>query len=176
MNREQIERVVETWQLRLGLQNWDLRVEWDKPAGDEANASTWRMDKYDRATMHFAPECDEWDEFFLNWIVVHELLHLCTREIDETHKAIEEHLHRAVWDVHDKRYDHEIEGFIDRLARRLVLIGGTVGEVDHEGAQGAAESEVCGAGPQLPGAGQEPRGEREGAGDPGGEGWAHVSG
>lgn len=77
--------------------------------------------------MKFDPKWPSWSREFLNRIVVHELLHLLTRDIDEVVGDAEDQVHRDAATLLRRRYDHEIEGFVDGLAYRLVEIGGVVG-------------------------------------------------
>jgi len=161
LTREQIDEIVEAWQEALGLGTWHLKVDWDKPSGEDADATTWRSNQYDRATMHFSKDHVDWDADFANWIVVHELLHLVTREVDEMLKDVYDQLHRDVATQVERRYEQTIEGIVDRLARRIVMIGGTIGEADDEGEEGSPEGEVRGAEQELSHPGQVSRGERE---------------
>lgn len=121
-----MERCVRVWQGRLGLSAWDVRVDWDEPAGPDANAETRYLNDYDRATVRFAPDVSGWSPEFLNRIVVHELLHLHLRDVDRVVADVDGFLHRDVFSQVEKRYEHESEGLVDRLAYRLVEIGGCV--------------------------------------------------
>lgn len=123
MTKAQMERIVREWQRRLGLERWDLDVAWD-PALEGSDASTWRSDSYDRATLRFDPEWASWDVEFTNRIVAHELLHLLTRDVDVVVKDAQDQMHRDAGTLIERRYLHEIEGFVDRIAYRLVEIGG----------------------------------------------------
>jgi hypothetical protein len=126
MTRSAVERAVRVWQRRLGLDGWDVEVEWDEPSEDGSDASTWRSASYDRATMKFAEGWPKWSREFTNRVVVHELLHLVSRDLDEVVNDLEGQLHRDAFTLVDRRYLHEIEGLVDRLAYRLVEIGGQV--------------------------------------------------
>jgi hypothetical protein len=57
---------------------------------------------------------------FVHRIVVHELLHLLVRDLDEVIDSLDGQLHRDAFTVTENRYCHEIEGLIDRLSYRLV--------------------------------------------------------
>lgn len=149
-----LRKTVAVWQRRLGLQTWDLVVNLGDPCSQDADASTWRSNTYERAEMKFDPGWRSWSAVFLNRIVVHELMHLVTRDIDELVKDAEDQMHRDAGSMLRRRYDHEIEGLVDRLAFRLVEIGGVVGgKVDGKAAEGASQVGVRGAGQVVPGAG-----------------------
>jgi hypothetical protein len=126
ITRKQVERTLRVWQTRLGLQTWDIKIDWEKSAGDDINASTYRLNTYDRATLCFDTAYVNWSKEFLNQTVVHELLHLVTRDLDRVFADFEISAHPEAYRVLDKRYDHEIEGVVDRLANRIVEIGGCV--------------------------------------------------
>jgi hypothetical protein len=119
-----MERLLKTWQARLGLDSWDITVDFDTCCSEACHATVKRSDTYDRATMLLDVEWESWDGVFAARTVVHELLHLLTRDIDEVYKSLESHLHRDVYDVVDSRYQHEIEGLVDRLSYRFVELGG----------------------------------------------------
>lgn len=142
VTREQIEQIVSEWQIALGLQLWDLKVDWNKPCEEDADASTWRSNQYERATMHFPESIEGLDLATANRLVVHELLHLHTRGIDELLKDTYDQMHRDASSQVERRYEKEIEGVVDRLAYRLVEIGGCVGEADDESTEGPTEVEV----------------------------------
>lgn len=131
MTKAQLERVVRVWQSRLSLESWDLSVAWVKDAvtgegcSEDADATTWRANTYDRAVVYPSPDkFGSWSDEVTNRIVVHELLHLVTRDLDRAVTAVEGQVHPDVFRMVEKRYDHEIEGVVDRLAYRLVEIGG----------------------------------------------------
>lgn len=118
-----LRRRLMVWQPALGLERWEVTV-MDVPCGDQANASTWRSDAYDRAAISFSDDLSGWTFLFAEQTLVHELLHLCHRDVDQAFREIEYQLHRDAWAMALARYDHVMEGFVDRLASRLVEIGG----------------------------------------------------
>ncbi|SRR6266404_6373538 len=131
MTRRALEKAVRLWQGRLGLEGWDLAVSWGKDpvtgegCSEDADATTWRSNTYDRAVVYPSPDkFPNWTADFAHKVIVHELLHLVTRDVDRTVASIEGQVHPDVYRMIDKRYDHEIEGVVDRLAVRLVEIGG----------------------------------------------------
>lgn len=122
MTRAQAERIIRDWQHRLGLERWKIEIDWDESAGEGNNARTWRSDLYDTARMLWDPEWPKWSRERFEQTAIHELLHLLHRDLDETWKDMEGQIHRDAWSLADKRYFQEMEGFIDRLAIRLLEI------------------------------------------------------
>lgn len=124
MTRAQAERIIRVWQERLGLERWSVEVLWDEPAPEGDNARTWRSDWYENARVYFNAEWPSWDRERFEQTAVHELLHLLHRGVDETWRDLENQLHRDAWSMADARYMQEMEGFIDRLASRVLEVGG----------------------------------------------------
>lgn len=124
MTRAQAERIIRVWQERLGLERWSVEVKWDEPAPEGDNARTWRSDWYENARMYFAEDWPSWTRERFEQTTIHELLHLLHRGIDEAWHDLDGQLHRDAWSVADKRYMQEMEGFIDRLASRMLEVGG----------------------------------------------------
>ena len=122
MTRKQFEREFRTWQNRLGLDAWHVEINWDEPARKDCDATTWRSDDYDRAVIKLDVEWPSWDDDFTRRIIVHELLHLLTRDVDEVFDSLETQLQRDLYTATQNRYKHEIEGLVDRLSYRLVEI------------------------------------------------------
>lgn len=123
MTRKQAEAIIRDWQDRLGLERWNIEIKWDEPAGEGNNAKTWRAGWYDDARMYFDPEWPTWSHEKFEQTTIHELLHLLHRGVDEAWNDVDGQLHRDAWSLADKRYLQEMEGFIDRLAKRLQEIG-----------------------------------------------------
>lgn len=126
LTEARLRRIVTVWCERLALTNWVVNVDFAEPALEEADATTWRSNSYDRATIRLAPEWRVWSVITANRLIVHELLHLITRDIDRVFASVEPEIGTQAWKLLDDRYDHEIEGLVDRLAVRLVNIAGCV--------------------------------------------------
>lgn len=124
MTRAQGERIIREWQARLGLELWDVEILWDEPAGEGDNARTWRSNWYDNARVYFDAEWPKWSRERFEQTAIHELLHLLHRGVDQSWNELDGQLHRDAWTVADNRYMHEMEGFIDRLASRLLEAAG----------------------------------------------------
>lgn len=122
-------RTIRTWQKRLKLEHIKLDIKLDEePEHPEALASVYPDALYDCATMLFRADWPTHEPFELNRIVVHELLHIMFRDFGRAvrsvgHAGILSHQVQVLW--HEQCEDAE-EGLIDRLAHRLVELGGVV--------------------------------------------------
>jgi hypothetical protein len=120
VTEKRLRRLFADWQGRLGLASWEVVLDFEEPCSEVAHAVASRPDDYDRATIRFDKDWKKWSEAFSGRIVVHELLHLLTRDIDRVVADLEGELHKDAYTQVDRRYSHEIEGLVDRLAVRLV--------------------------------------------------------
>lgn len=123
MTKAQVERIVRLWQGRLGLERWDVKVDWSKPCADENVAEAERSQFYDSATLRLEPGWSKWTADYAEQAMVHELLHLCHRDTDQAFYDVDGQLQRDAWVMAERRYRQSMEGFIDRLASRLVELG-----------------------------------------------------
>jgi hypothetical protein len=124
MTAKQLQKLVRVWQGRLGLQAWDIKVSFVPTSfcscAEDAEATTWRQNDYDRAVIFPNTDWTSWDDDRLSRLMVHELMHLVTRDLDRVIASVEEQVHPDAWRMVNTRYDHEIEGVVDRLANRIV--------------------------------------------------------
>jgi hypothetical protein len=127
VTRSEMERIVRWWQPRLGLTHWKLDIEWAPLTEDEdekpPHASMWRARDYEegRLTLDERQTVD-WDRCRANTVVVHELLHLVTRETEYVLDLIDSHLHRDSQELVERAHRHAVEGAVDRIAYRFVEI------------------------------------------------------
>jgi hypothetical protein len=127
--QKHIRRMIRAWGQRLAMEHWDFEIAWEEePDNDDAYASIEVSDLYDTATIRFRQDFGEHDLFEKNRIVVHELLHALFRDYGVSVRSIGvtgalSSDARALW--WDRCHDTE-EALIDRLANRLVEIGGEV--------------------------------------------------
>lgn len=119
-----MERTIRTWQSRLKLDHWNIKVDWDKPSAEGYDAECTRSDQYDSATLTFDSKFTKWDVEFATRTVVHELLHLHERDLSEAVKVIEVLVGKPSYQMIHERILHEREGLVDRLAWILVEITG----------------------------------------------------
>ena len=120
MTKREIERLVSDWQKRLKLEHWSIKVDWSRSPREDAYATTHRRIKYDIAEIYFDSEYRTWSKDFAEQLVVHELLHLTTRDLDQVIGDLEDLLRLESFKLVEKRYDHEIEGVVDRFATIVV--------------------------------------------------------
>ena len=122
MTKAGIERLVRVWTGRLGLERWKIDVDFTKPCGEDNIAEAERSGFYDRATIRFEPGWAKWTPEYAEATLVHELLHLLHRDTDQAFDDIEGQLQRDAWIMAERRYRQAMEGFIERMACRLVEI------------------------------------------------------
>ena len=126
MTKREAERVLRVWQERLALDGWDIDLEFDVELDGTRDAEIEWPWSYDHATLRLGPQAREWDDQQGQEVIVHELLHLITRDlavsVADSWAYASEREKRHVRD----RFNHELEGIVDRLAVRLVRLGGLV--------------------------------------------------
>jgi hypothetical protein len=122
MTRDFIEECVERWLPRLRLTHWAVKVDWNQlpPEGDEAECLP--LDSYDVATLRFGRDFSKWDARYAEGVVVHELLHLVTRDLQIATDNVQKLLPKAARPLAESVLNHEIEGVVDRIAAVLVAV------------------------------------------------------
>ena len=106
------------WIKRLGLEHWDIdfyvvdEIE-DNP---DAAAQCSPEDSYDKATILIKRDADE----ELDYLLVHELLHIHFRDLDQTAQGMMGVLGFLLAEGYRKRWTHEEEGLIHRLTLLLM--------------------------------------------------------
>jgi hypothetical protein len=131
LHAEPILRAIATWQCRLGLLHWAIRLDPDTPAdagdGVRANAEIVCHDQYDRAELRLAADWRTWDptdignlHLSLDYLICHELLHALMRDLDRlVFDDLEGLVHRDALSVLTEGYHRKREHLVDRLARTL---------------------------------------------------------
>ena len=119
MTKRQVLAITRELRGRMLLDHWDIRVDFNEPTGSKADATTWRANTYDTATIRLAAEWRSFDERRMRELIAHELGHLLTRDLDEAVGSIKDELSGEVWNLFYDRYIHEIEGVVDRYGRIL---------------------------------------------------------
>lgn len=142
MKKKWVERVVARWVKLLKLEAWELQVIWpDKdgvykewPENEEgfpkfddkqAYAAVWQAKDYDNARIYV--NTDKWASTgnrVLEATIIHELLHIVTREAEFVLHMIDGMLQREVDEMVGRAHEHALEGIVDRLAFRLLEIAG----------------------------------------------------
>ncbi len=110
------------WTGVLNLDHWRIDVEVvDELDNPDALASCAPDDSYDSAKIRVRADLDDHrgDDQTLDYIIVHELLHVYLRNLDETFQAAVGSL-GMMGDGHRSRWRHEEENMIDRLAHCIV--------------------------------------------------------
>jgi hypothetical protein len=125
LTRADLEGMVEVWAERLHLEAWDIKIVWNAPLDSENDFAKIERD-YLYAKLHFAGNWSTWERNVANRVVVHELLHLTTRDLDVVMDDLKEPLGTIVHTIVAARYLHEVEGFVDNLATILVELAGEV--------------------------------------------------
>jgi hypothetical protein len=120
VTKARIEKLIGVWTVRLGLERWKIDVDWSKPCADHNVAEIEKSSFYDTGTIRLEPGWAKWAPDYAEQTVVHELLHLLHRDVDEAFADIEGQLQRDAWTMVERRYKQAMEGFIDRTASRLV--------------------------------------------------------
>lgn len=119
MTQLEIAELVDAWQSRLRLDHWRVTVEFEHM--DDARAKSDRHHQYDQATITFdSAELENEDHLSVEALVVHELLHFHTRDVEGIAEAWEPVVHPDVAGQLADRLEHDLEGMIDRLAWILV--------------------------------------------------------
>jgi hypothetical protein len=117
---------VKFWAKRLeplGLRHWQIEVECLPEVDEETNkGAEVRVSRhYDSATIIFAGnKLDAMTDHEVDEVIVHELLHIVFRDLEEAHDSVKGELHPWIRDSWSERIEHETEGIVEKLARALV--------------------------------------------------------
>lgn len=120
---------VERWQKRLvelGLAHWRITrvtITDRMPNGDHADASVQVSNDYDSYHIWFRDDfIVETDAKRLDETIVHELLHVSMRDLDESLENVEEWMPPAGYNDWSRVVNHAREGHVERLARLIVRL------------------------------------------------------
>ena len=122
MTREGMERLIAAWVPRMGLGHWEITVKWDEPCDSENDAEFSREDWYDIATVRLSPDWAGWTAAYAERVVVHELRHLVTRDLDGSVAMAYEGLPETSRRLAERHYQRAIEGVVERMAATLVTV------------------------------------------------------
>ena len=134
MTRETIEQLVVQWMRILRLHAWEVSVVWPEDyekwpehrdgmpdfSSDHTYAWVWRARDYTRARLYFNPERLSDDARTVEATIVHELLHLVTRDVEFILDQLDGLLHRDLDNLIMEAHNHAVEGAIDHIAYVLV--------------------------------------------------------
>lgn len=123
-----LDRVLATWVERLRLSHWDIQIAWGQQLdpSDEVLAECVLEDSYDQARIKIVTTYAEWSQHIANTTIVHELMHVVHRDLDEAVRSAKTCMSASLWGLFEARFIHESEGIVDRLAAILVSFGGIV--------------------------------------------------
>jgi hypothetical protein len=117
----EVEEILAEWQLRLGLERWEIEIAWTEPLNEEETlAEIEPHNPYDVAVLRLSSAWSAWDRRTMNTIVAHELCHLVVRDLWLAAESVESFAPAEAWRVFKARWDHHEEQAVDRLARMLV--------------------------------------------------------
>lgn len=119
MNRVLALSTIAHWQVRLGLADWDIRVDPRTPdEGYRAQVEGWATRRMAAIRIH--PDAPE---EALDRLVVHELLHLWLSQLEDTARPMQEHTPPGVdaafardWDRVEHQLIHVLEGALTGVA------------------------------------------------------------
>ena len=122
MTLSDIAELVEWWQGYLGLTTWDLTLELVVNPGDDDDALAACLPSvhYEQATLQFAEALLQHPPLKVEYVVVHELIHLVCRDFAAVVQDAEEQLGPVAGPMFHNRTLHEFEGVVDKLATLLV--------------------------------------------------------
>lgn len=136
MKRKALKKRVEFWQAKLaelGVSHWrmdSLSIVDECPSGPHAAASVNYPDDYDSFELQFKREHLKYaSKQRIDEDIVHELLHLTWRDMEEATECVETWMPKATYADWDERVRHEQEGLIERMARLIVRLHGECGTV-----------------------------------------------
>lgn len=122
LTEEEIETLVSIWKERLGLSEWRIKTTFDEGADDDCFAETQPSKHYDVAEIafHKAKLASLSSKREIEETVVHELIHCAHRDVEAIVDLFDGQLHRDVETVLTESFRHDVEAFIDRMARYFV--------------------------------------------------------
>jgi hypothetical protein len=139
VSRVDVYHTVQRWVQILGLTTWDLHVVWPEEYdkwpentddfgefGPHDHARIWRAKDYEMARLYVNPAMMSAEypgaDAAMETAIVHELLHLVTREAEFVLDQLDGLLHRDVDDLISMTFRHHMEGMVDKMAYILVRL------------------------------------------------------
>lgn len=125
LTRDDIETILREWQRRMQLGHWEVELSNDPPPEDETDLGNMkRHDPYDYATLYINVGFESWTRRMANLVIVHELMHLHTRDLECAAESVESALSGQASGLWKARFLHEDEALVDKMATLLVNLGG----------------------------------------------------
>lgn len=122
MTRKQAARALEKWRARLAPE-WRITVYESGPDWrDEEDylATVQCDDDYAHAKIHLTDACLARDDESVEVTIVHEILHLLTRELRRVLDRGKGYWPPSVHDLLSDGFEHDEEALVDRLAHAIV--------------------------------------------------------
>jgi hypothetical protein len=134
MTESQILEILDTWIDRLKLNHWEII--WadleELPPGaptswstETAQAMAYRSKDYNHSYIVLR----DWEKLSraqANMLIVHELIHLPLRDIENVIDLVDGFLSTGVQNVIREAHDHSVEGAVDWVAQRMIELVGEV--------------------------------------------------
>lgn len=122
MSRRELARILRVWQNRLNLDHWTVKLTFDAQGDDLGECVC--SDAYDEATVKLNAGYTRWARDEANRTIVHELLHVLTRDRTAAVESARPLMAAAGYRAFIDRHTFEDEGCVERLAAILVDLGG----------------------------------------------------
>ena len=125
LTEERITELVATWQQRLRLGHYDLRVCFNLPTEKDSDAEIRIHDYYDQGTVRInGKEFQHWTDAYANSVIVHELVHIFEKKVRLTADAACEALSSQATEVFWAWYLVASEQMVENLARAFLVAYG----------------------------------------------------
>jgi hypothetical protein len=127
VTERELNQILRRWQRRMGLERWQIELDLEKPT-ESFGENDWhwaelaRSNNYEEATIRLHPEWRSWSAEKAEHHLVHELVHVWTRDLEETLKLVDFHVPHAVHTLIQEAFAQRLEAAVDLIARRLVVI------------------------------------------------------
>jgi hypothetical protein len=130
---QELELLLRTWQQRLRLDRWDLRLVFDMPISEDADAEIRVHDQYDQASIRIGPKYVSWSPANAEAVIVHELVHVFEKRVRSTATAAGDALPAAAREVHWQWYEIVSEQMVENLTLVLLsLVGAELPQAPRE--------------------------------------------
>jgi hypothetical protein len=122
-----VQGILDRWVRRMGLERWKIELELVEPSRETspdewADASIWRSNAYETAKIQLHPTWRSWSAEEAETHLVHELVHLWTRDMEEMLSIAEDQVTSAVFEVIRAAAMQRTEATVDLISRRLIAI------------------------------------------------------
>jgi hypothetical protein len=129
VTEREIEQLLRRWQRRMGLDRWRITLDLARPAarfGDGDDDYQWaeldRSNNYETATIRLHPNWRSWSEAEAQEHLVHELVHVWMRDLEEAIKVFEGRVLYDVFAVGREAFAQRLEATVELIMRQLIAI------------------------------------------------------